>query len=106
MTQIKTYILQKDLPDVKAGAKFEIGASNDGYYLTSDKTGTKYNSYWYPIFFVENNPEWFLPEEEPMYTKSDYINGLKDAFNAGRETFGKSDYRYNNADYYILTLNL
>ena len=53
------YILKKDLPDVKAGAMFEMGAATDAYYLTSDKTETKYNCYCYPISFVQNNSEWF-----------------------------------------------
>jgi len=55
----KNYTLLKDLPDVKAGAIFEIGITLDAYYLTSDKTGTKYNCYCYPKDFVENNSEWF-----------------------------------------------
>lgn len=56
---MKTYILQKDLPDVKAGAEFKLGRDSDAYYLTSNKTGTKYNCYCYPKSFVENNSEWF-----------------------------------------------
>ncbi len=55
----KSYTLLKDLPDVKAGAIFEIGIVMDAYYLTSDKTGTGYNCYCYPKEFVENSPGWF-----------------------------------------------
>jgi len=55
----KNYTLLKDLPDVKAGAIFEIGIALDTYFLTSDKTGTKYNCYCYPKDFVEKNSEWF-----------------------------------------------
>lgn len=61
---MSTYILQKDLPDVKAGEKFELGKSMDAYYLASNKTETKYNCYAYPVYFVENNPEWFKKEEQ------------------------------------------
>lgn len=63
------YKLLKDLPDVKAGAIFEMGQALDAYYLTSDKTGTKYNCYCYPTEFVENANDWFQlqqpTEEQP-----------------------------------------
>lgn len=55
----RTFILKKDLPDVEAGAEFVLGKDIDAYYLTSDKTGTRYNCYSYPKDFVENNKDWF-----------------------------------------------
>lgn len=58
------YILQNDLPDVKAGAEFTIGDALDVYFLSSDKTVTKHNCYTYPKKFVENNPVWFRLKEE------------------------------------------
>jgi len=55
----KKYRLLKDLPDVLAGAVFELGKGLDAYYLTSDKTITRYNCYCYPKEWVENKPDWF-----------------------------------------------
>lgn len=62
------YILQKDLPDVKAGAIFSIGAATDAYYLTT----TRYNCYIYPICFVENNPEWFKKQSKQPTKDKEY----------------------------------
>lgn len=56
---MRTFILKRDLPDVEAGAEFTLGKAIDAYYLTSDKTGTKYNCYVYPKDYVEQNKEWF-----------------------------------------------
>lgn len=78
---METYILQKDLPDVKAGAKFELGKATDAFYLTSDKTGTKYNAYVYPLDFVRNNPEWFKKEEPVQgWHRGRLVNLLNYAF--------------------------
>lgn len=58
-----TYILQKDLPDAKAGTKFfydELGK----YYHTHGKSGV------YQKDAVEGNVEWFLSEGANDYTKS------------------------------------
>lgn len=83
MTQIKTYILQKDLPDAKAGDKY---FKNDicECYMHIDKKANGWD-----VEFVENNPEWFLPEEQPMYTRSQLIHHIKES------RF------YENADAYI-----
>ena len=56
-----TYILQKDLPDYKAGERFTWhGKSNCYAAENSDVTGQV--GKW-PARFVENNPEWFKKEE-------------------------------------------
>lgn len=83
--KMKTYILLKDLPDVKAGAKFELGRDADAYYLISDKTGTKYNCYCYPVDFVENNTEWF---KEAVFTFIDFTHAGFDV-----------DFKIRNPDY-------
>lgn len=56
----KRYILQKDLPDVKAGAVFEWGDNRSYRYHVKNTT----IKYWFEKEYVENNPEWFLPEDE------------------------------------------
>ena len=85
MTQIiKTYILQKDLPDIKAGAKFKPVSALAYGYIRSPHYHIEYANH-----FVENNPEWFLPEEQPMYTRSQLIHHIKES------RF------YENADAYI-----
>lgn len=58
-----TYILQKDLPDYKAGTEFVLG--DRGYY-TSTVPGTRGDGVrgaWPPLY-VENNEEWFKKKEE------------------------------------------
>ncbi|KKL63994.1 hypothetical protein LCGC14_2169520 [marine sediment metagenome] len=78
----KSYVLLKDLPDVKAGAIFKLGAVMDAYYLTADKTGTRCNCYMYPKEFVENSPDWFRckKESEPKDTKEDDLTKRKGKF--------------------------
>lgn len=58
-----TYILQKDLPDYKAGTEFVLG--DRGYY-TSTIPGTRGDGVrgaWPPLY-VENNEEWFKKKED------------------------------------------
>ena len=60
----KTYILQKDLPDSKAGNEYIYVDKNvpfPAFFLN----GLIFQSYWMPSV-VENNPEWFkLKVEKP-----------------------------------------
>lgn len=58
----KTYILQKDTPDSKAGTKF-INSQNHipGVYMAE---GDYRTHRIYLAETIENNPEWFLIEEE------------------------------------------
>lgn len=61
MKDNKVYVLQKDLPDCKAGNNFI--SQNDGkYYYTSNNNKTI--SVYADI--VENNPEWFLLKEDKL----------------------------------------
>lgn len=54
------FILQKDLPDYKAGEKFEWNEKSFLYVATNtDDIGQV--GKW-PARFVENNPEWFKKE--------------------------------------------
>ena len=59
----KTYILLKDLPDSKAGDRYEwrgeLPFSIEAYY----KNGDVQESYWTKEM-VENNPEWFKEEAQ------------------------------------------
>jgi hypothetical protein len=91
---MKTYILQKDLPDVKAGAEFKLGVALDAYFLTSDKTGTKYNCYSYPKDFVENTPDWFkaVPDldKPPLGLMPKYLHDEK-RLDDIREAMGRWD---------------
>ena len=57
---MKTYILQKDLPDIKAGAIFKLDPDKKMYFLAESKV------YGYPEKFVESTHEWFKEEEKPM----------------------------------------
>lgn len=53
------YILQKDLPDSKAGDRYEYIERHGAYYLNGDPS----SSYWMPNNVIDN-PEWFLKEPE------------------------------------------
>ncbi len=61
------YILQKDtlssnigeLIVIKRGTRFYQFTDNFPYYYSDDNN----NSFVYRKNIVENNPEWFLPEE-------------------------------------------
>ena len=64
----KTYILKKDLPDVKAGAKF-IWQTDDTYTPFNNGTRCGYAGQWatsYPREVVETNTEFFAPETDLM----------------------------------------
>lgn len=66
---MKTYILQKDLPNMKKGSEFEF---NENIMLY-----VHYNScYSYPPIVVENNPEWFKlkEEEQPLFRTQDGVD--------------------------------
>lgn len=62
----KTAILLKDLPDAPAGSIFSLGKDLNAYYLTSDKTGTRYNCYSYPKGFVETHTDWFMIKRQSV----------------------------------------
>jgi hypothetical protein len=61
MNDRKIYILQKDLPDYKAGEEFEL--TIDGYYTAKISCLDGIKGKW-PPRYVENNPEWFKLKEE------------------------------------------
>lgn len=72
-----TYILQKDLPNLKAGAEFEYVTSETlgrlvppHYYHKPEKDSISYDGISYLPTEVENNPEWFKqkPNEPPLMT--------------------------------------
>lgn len=61
---METYILQKDLPNLKAGAEFiKIVSFSPFYAHNTDHrdyiNGRKMQEFTYDIDVVENNPEWF-----------------------------------------------
>lgn len=65
---MKTYILQKDFPHLKAGEEFVPTILGNGYE-SSTKVKTDIEGIYakeLPFYFhkeyVENNPEWFLPK--------------------------------------------
>lgn len=107
MSNPKTYILQKDLPDSKAGDEYifvDNGYNVIAYYLN----GLIEASYWTPDC-VENNPEWFLPKEDPVFTKQQYIDGLKESFYRGRAAKHippNINFRFESFQDYLNTLNL
>ena len=77
----KTYILQKDLPDSKAGDKYiwmETGVPFDAYYHNGNIDG----SYWLREH-IENNIEWFKEYIPKKYTEED----MRKCFNAGNEVY-------------------
>jgi hypothetical protein len=75
-----TYILQKDLPDYKAGQEFVFTGK---FYAATvvDELGEL--GKW-PVRLVENNPTWFIEKkEEYIEVKiTDFINGELDIKNA------------------------
>ena len=73
------YILQKDLPNIKSGAHFVVGKSENGvkqYFAFAD-SGTGEGVIYYPEC-VENNPEWFLPKSDGIYGSHTNANFFKD----------------------------
>jgi len=89
-TDNKTYILQKDLPDAKAGTELIFDGENC-YDYNSDRTDTTDNVTisWYKKHFVENNPEWFKLKQQPVEDKRIVISELSRA-----NTFGENGFRY------------
>ena len=93
----KIYILQKDLPNVKAGARYEHydrARSGSFYALMKDDTKYIYNcpigeanyygaaSYAWDYDTVENSPEWFKlyePTKTEKFKKE--ITRLRDFLN-------------------------
>lgn len=66
---MKTYILQKDTPDLKAGREFIWSGAFDGYILVWDNTMDIVKSqYRFPSYIVEKDDgTWFkLKEEEKI----------------------------------------
>ncbi len=57
----RTYILQRDLPDSKAGDEYIYLEYQRAYY----KNGEFADSYWMPDV-VENSPDWFRMKEPPL----------------------------------------
>lgn len=57
---MKTYILQKNLPDIEAGAFVNFDELANCYVLTKQIGDNPYdNRYTFKKDVVENNPEWF-----------------------------------------------
>lgn len=56
-----TYILQKDLPDAKAGAEFVFDGQQSYEY---NFNGVEFTSFFNKEY-VENNPEWFKEKSQP-----------------------------------------
>ncbi len=73
MNKNTVYILQKDLPYVKAGViyakKSYWGFIGDDYTYFPDKTGMKHERFAIHADWVENNPEWFKPKEHVNESK-------------------------------------
>jgi hypothetical protein len=65
----QTYILQKDIPGSGIGTKFIWNDSMKGYYQDGNVIASSFTK-----DLVENNPEWFLPEEENITWK--YVENL------------------------------
>lgn len=65
----KTYILQKDLPDIKAGAKGFVNENRLLCFYENESMGTP--EYFFPIESYENNLEWFKLKEEKKFTETD-----------------------------------
>lgn len=68
----KTYILQKDLPDAKAGDSFIDDGVNIECYKQNNASDEKV---WYGIGYIKKHPEWFKLEENHFVSISN--NGQK-----------------------------
>lgn len=100
----KIYILQKDLPNIKAGNEFIWDDLNKSYkpkkYATDSETITVFNE-----FYVENNPDWFELREEKKYTETQMRNCFESArllTNCGGTAMCTV---YNNFDEYLKLIN-
>ena len=60
------YILQKDLPGLKPGAIFSKENKSDNLYVSDFQSDMKspFKGLRFHQEQIENNPEWFKPEEE------------------------------------------
>ena len=77
----KTYILQKDLPNAKAGDKFiwqEVFSRIDAYYCNGKEFGI---SYWLKEY-VENNSKWFVEYIPKTYSEDD----MRKCFEVAKES--------------------
>lgn len=99
-----TYILQKDLPYIKAGTQY-IRAEylNDKCSYVPNKTGMKHERFAIHADYIENNPEWFKKEEpkqgsefdkciqSPYYFMTTYwtVNGMPFTTPMSEEEFNK-----------------
>ncbi len=70
----KIYILQKDLPDISAGAEFkrENNKSNLFAYGPVNKNGN-FVYYDYTESFILSKPDWFKLKEEPVLEKTERL---------------------------------
>jgi len=67
------YILQKDLPNAKAGSVYRL-TDNGEDYVCYDLLGKESWDISYPKKYVENNPEWFKKEETHNWS-ANYVMG-------------------------------
>lgn len=65
--QAKVYILQRDLPDLKAGSELHKEGEYYYYVSTNNRKSAYHESH------VEINPDWFKLKEEKVWTDSDMI---------------------------------
>lgn len=91
----KTYILQKDLPDSKAGDEYIWSAIHEVYYLNGDIGASSWQG-----DAIENNPDWFLEKKEKIYTEED----MRKCFEAARLTHPMVGFRYDIFNDYLKTL--
>ena len=61
----KVFILQKDLPDCKAGTEFTHLKGTNIYDCGSDDETGRDKIIRYGVSEVENNPEWFKEKQQP-----------------------------------------
>lgn len=85
------YVLQKDLPDSKAGDEYVLRKYNEimeDYFKNGDVDG----SFW-PRHYVENNPEWFKKKETPKPTVTNWTSSDEmENFNVIEFFIGKNYY--------------
>lgn len=67
----KIFILQKDLPNAKAGMRFLERITLHGFGGYTADSGPSGKWIHFNQDEVEDNPEWFLPEEEKKEPDSD-----------------------------------
>ena len=76
----KIYILQKDLPNAKAGSKYKQ-TENEEEYVCYDLVSSYSWDVSYPKRYVETNPEWFKEYIPKTYTEEDMRKCFKEARN-------------------------